>query len=178
MLNDGPLVQVGGHVVAGRPNEFHPAFKSLVVRPGTNETGQEAVVNVDDAALMLVDHPGGNDLHESRQHGQRHAVFVQQGIDFLVRLGLRLPFEIHMMEWHVVPPGIFPHFWVVGNDTSNVARQLPASPPLQHIHKAVARFGGQQRHTGFVGERGNAHVQLQLTLQVGQTMLEVLLRPT
>jgi len=42
------LVEVGGHVVAGRADELHALDPSLMVRACTHETGQKTMVNVDD----------------------------------------------------------------------------------------------------------------------------------
>ena len=68
LLDDRPGVELGGHVVAGRPDQLHPALEGLVVGAGPGERGQEAVVDVDDASGVAVAQLGRDDLHVPGQH--------------------------------------------------------------------------------------------------------------
>src|SRR5579875_3027349 len=53
LLDDRALVEFGGDVVRGRADQLHPVLIRLVVGPRALEAGQEAVVDVDDAAGQL-----------------------------------------------------------------------------------------------------------------------------
>jgi ribosomal protein L18 len=50
LLDDRPLVEFAGHVVAGRADQLDAALVGLVVGLGADEAGQEGVVDVDDLA--------------------------------------------------------------------------------------------------------------------------------
>ena len=50
LLDDGPLVEVFGGVVAGGADEFHSALEGPAVGVGADKGGEEGVVDVDDAA--------------------------------------------------------------------------------------------------------------------------------
>ena len=47
LLNNGPLVQHLGHVVAGRADKLYPAVKRGMVRLGADKGGQEGMMNID-----------------------------------------------------------------------------------------------------------------------------------
>jgi hypothetical protein len=58
LLDDRALVEVGRHVVRGRADQLHAAVVRLVVRLGALEARQEAVVDVDRAALQAAQNSG------------------------------------------------------------------------------------------------------------------------
>src|SRR5712672_3428592 len=49
LFNDGTIVQNFGDVMAGCPDQLHPALERLMVRPSADERGQKRMVNIDDA---------------------------------------------------------------------------------------------------------------------------------
>jgi len=53
--DDGTLVELCGHVVAGGTDDFHPAVVGGVVGAGTGEGGEEGVVDVDDPVFEMAD---------------------------------------------------------------------------------------------------------------------------
>jgi len=68
LLDDRAGVQLGGHVVAGGPDQLDSPIEGLVVGTGPGERGQEAVVDVDDAPGVPLAEVGRDDLHEPGQH--------------------------------------------------------------------------------------------------------------
>jgi len=53
LFDDRALVEVRRDIVRGRPDQFHPAFISLMIGFGPLEGRQERVVNIDDHAIKL-----------------------------------------------------------------------------------------------------------------------------
>ena len=53
LRDDRPFVEVGGHVMGGRPDQLHAALVRLVIGLGALEAGQERVVDVDAAPAKL-----------------------------------------------------------------------------------------------------------------------------
>ena len=51
LLNDGALIQVSRHVMSSGANDFDATVVSLVIRLGTLEARQKAVMNIDGFAL-------------------------------------------------------------------------------------------------------------------------------
>ena len=59
LLDDRASVELVGNVMACRADEFHAALVGLSVRVGTDEGGQEAMMNVDQAAMVSIAKPIG-----------------------------------------------------------------------------------------------------------------------
>src|SRR5690625_2544126 len=74
LLDDWALGQVSGDVVRGCPDQFYAPVICLVVGTRALETGQEGVVNVDDASSQIVAQRVRQDLHIA---GQNHQVGVE-----------------------------------------------------------------------------------------------------
>lgn len=53
LLDDRPLVELAGDVVAGRADQFDAALVRLMVGFGADEAGQEGVVDVENAARIF-----------------------------------------------------------------------------------------------------------------------------
>ena len=47
LLDDRPLIQIGGHEMCRRADQFHASLMGAVIGAGTLETRQEAVVDID-----------------------------------------------------------------------------------------------------------------------------------
>src|SRR5690625_2348705 len=75
LFDDWSLVQVSGDVVRGCTDQFYAPVICLVVGTRALETGQEGVVNVDDASSQIVAQRVRQDLHIA---GQNH----QFGVEF------------------------------------------------------------------------------------------------
>jgi anti-anti-sigma regulatory factor len=82
LLDDRPLVQIGGDVVAGRADQLDALGPGLVVGTRPDEAGQEAVVDVDDAPGIGGAQFGGEDLHVAREHHHVAAHLLEQASDF------------------------------------------------------------------------------------------------
>jgi len=59
LLDDRALVEVAGDIVGGGADQLHTARMGLVIGLGALEARQEAVVDVDAAALQLGRQPVG-----------------------------------------------------------------------------------------------------------------------
>jgi hypothetical protein len=152
LLDDRPLVQLGRHVVRGRPDQLHPALVRLVIGPGAGEGRQERVVDVDGPPGQLRAQAVGEHLHVAGQHDQvdplgRHQ--VEQRL-----LGDRLLPRRHrdVVERHPVPRGQRREVAVVGDHADHVGPQCPALPPEQQVVEAVPGLADQDQHPGPVGD--------------------------
>ena len=129
LLDDRPLVEVGRHVVRGRADQLHAAVVRLVVRLRALEAGQEAVVDVDRAALQEGAELGAQDLHVARQHDQVDLPVAHQRLDLLLLcalgLGRRAGGEREMVERDAVAGGQPGEVGVVRDDPSDVDVELP-----------------------------------------------------
>ncbi len=76
--DDGTFVKIVGDVMTGRADDFHAAFKRLVVGLASGEGRKEAVMNVDDPFREFGHECGRQDLHEPRKHDQINSRIVQQ----------------------------------------------------------------------------------------------------
>ena len=74
LLDDGACVEFGGHVVAGGTDDLHAALPCLVVGFGTDEGGEERVVDVDDVVGVGLNHLLRNHLHVAGKDDERDAV--------------------------------------------------------------------------------------------------------
>ena len=86
LLDDGPVVEHFGDVVAGGADELDAALEGRVVRPRPDKGGQKRVMHVDDGRGYRATKRRRKDLHVARQH---HEVdFVRAQKLELARLGL------------------------------------------------------------------------------------------
>ena len=81
LLDDGPIVEHLGDVVAGRANQLHAALECLMVRPSADERRQERVVNIDDPLRIAVDEVVRQNLHVAREHHEIRLVLVDQRLN-------------------------------------------------------------------------------------------------
>ena len=78
LLDDRPLVEHLGHVVAGRANQLYAARVRRVVGFGSGKSRQKRVMHIDDPCRKLCHKIRRQNLHVPRQHHQIHIVLVHQ----------------------------------------------------------------------------------------------------
>lgn len=81
LLDDGTGVEIGGDIVAGGSDQFHAAGVGLLVRVRADESGQEAVVDVDDSAVELLAELLRQDLHETGEDDEFDFLFDDEFAD-------------------------------------------------------------------------------------------------
>ncbi len=146
LLDDRPGVEVRRHVVAGRPDELHPAGVRLVVRPRADERRQEAVVDVERPAGPPRAQPRREDLHEPGEHHGVRIVRVHQLRDLLERRGppLRVGGERHVVERHAVRAHDALERVVVADHRLQPHGQLAGGDPPEQVVQAVHLLAHQQ----------------------------------
>jgi len=65
LLDDQPLIEIFGGVVAGGADEFHAAFEGATVGIGSDKCWQEGMVDIDHPPGKLTTEGLGEDLHEA-----------------------------------------------------------------------------------------------------------------
>ena len=70
LIDDRAGVELGGHVVGGRADQFDAALVGAGVGIGADEGWKEAVVDVDRRRAYRGEEPGGEDLHVAGEDQQ------------------------------------------------------------------------------------------------------------
>lgn len=141
LLDDGTLVQVGGHKVRGRADDLDAALVGLVVGLGALERRQEGVVDVDDAAGHGGAELGGQDLHVPRQHDELDAVLGDEVQDGGLLLGLGVLCHGEVVEGDAVRLCELGVLRVVGHDQRHLDAELAGLHAEQQVVEAVADLG-------------------------------------
>ena len=63
LSNNGPFIEIRGHIMGSGADDFNTSFIGLMVRFGTFKARQERVMNVDDFSMQFVADFRGDDLH-------------------------------------------------------------------------------------------------------------------
>jgi drug/metabolite transporter (DMT)-like permease len=137
LLDDRPLVQVGGDVVRGGADQLDPARVRLVIRPRALEAGQEGVVDVDDPPGQLPAERVGQHLHIAGQHDEVGPVVLDQGEDLVLLRGPGFRPDRQMVVVDAVGLGQRPQIRVVRGDRRDVDAELPGPLPEQQVVQAV-----------------------------------------
>ena len=148
LLDDGALVQLGGHVVRGRPDHLHAVVVGLLVGPGAAEAGQERVVDVDDPPGQLRAHLRGQDPHVPGQHHEVDAVRGDQVEQPPLGLGpvRRVRADRHVLERHPVAGREPGQVGMVPDDQRHVDGQRLRFPAVQQVVEAVPLPGHHDQH--------------------------------
>jgi O-acetylserine/cysteine efflux transporter len=168
LLDDRPLVQVGGDVVRGGADQLDPARVRLVIRPRALEAGQEGVVDVDDPPGQLPAERVGQHLHIAGQHDEVGPVVLDQGEDLVLLRGPGFRPDRQMVVVDAVGLGQRPQIRVVRGDRCDVDAELPGPLPEQQVVQAVP--GPRHEDQDARPDRGVVQlpVQAELRRQPGQ----------
>ena len=146
LLDDGARVEVGGHVVRGRADEFDATCVGGVVGFCAHECGQERVVDVDDFVGVRLNHILRNYLHITCKDDEINVVFAQK-LHFLSLL-FRLVFlvDVEDVVGDAKPLCGGAEVFVVADNQRDVNSPLARNVPRKHIVEAVRHFGDKNRH--------------------------------
>src|SRR5262252_6937662 len=81
LLDDRPIVEDFGDVMAGRADQLDAAFERLMVGASAHKSWKEGVMNVDNALRVSVHEIVRQNLHVARQHHEIGLVLVNQALD-------------------------------------------------------------------------------------------------
>lgn len=176
LLDNGPLVEVGGDKVGGGPDNLDTTLVGLVVRLGALEGGQEAVVDVDDPAAHGGAQGRGQDLHVAGEHDELDVVRLNQLQDLGLLLGLGVLGDGEVVELDAVAPGQGLVLGVVGHDDGDVDAQLARLGPEEQVVETVADLGDHDEHPHLLGDGTDVIVHLQIGGQGRKGRLEGLRR--
>ena len=178
LLDDRPLVEIGGHAVGGRADQLDAALVGLRVGARTLEGGQEGVVNVDDAALHGAADLVREDLHVARQDDELNILGGDEVEELAFRLSLRVLRDGDIEEGDAVELGDGCQVRVIADDRDHVDGQALRLLAVQEVGQAVAfardHDDGAQlaaqvvdavRGTEFFGDDGQALIDGRATLR-------------
>jgi hypothetical protein len=145
LLDDRPLVQFFGHVVAGGADQLYAAFPRRMIRPRAGEGRQKGMVHVDNVLRIPRNKVGRKDLHVAREHDQIHVVTLQN--PKLLAFGRRLRTSHgSVMEWHAVERRQLRRAFVIADDALDRAGQFPDAMPVKQVQQAMLVFRDEDRH--------------------------------
>ena len=79
LLDDRARIEIWGDVVAGGSNEFHTTVVRLAVGIGSDEGGEERMVDVDEFSGKFFTKPIGEDLHKAGENAELD-VFISKDL--------------------------------------------------------------------------------------------------
>src|SRR5436309_2628109 len=86
LLDDRTIIKRLGDIVAGGTDQLDAALECLVIRPRPYKSGQEGMVDIDDALRVTVYEVVRQDLHVPRQHHKIRLVLSDQRVNARFRL--------------------------------------------------------------------------------------------
>ena len=153
LFDDRAFVEVGGDVVAGGSDDFYAAPVGGMIRTGTGEGGEEAVMDVDDPVPVGGGEGIAEDLHVTRQDNGVNLVLREQGhlLRFLVSLAGGGDGQVMERDAHAPHDGA--EDFVIADDEGNFRSEFPGIGPGEEIVEAMWFLGNEEGETVFlVGE--------------------------
>ena len=139
----GPASSSAGDVVAGRADQLDAALVRLVVGLGAGETGQEAVVDVDDPAAQRGAQFRRQDLHVAGEDHRIAAHVLENALDFSVGSRLVVGGNRHVMEGDAMPLDETAESIVVGDDARDLDVEFLGLPARQQVVEAMFLLGNE-----------------------------------
>jgi hypothetical protein len=145
LFDDWSGIEFFGCIVACGADEFDSAFDGLLVGSGSDERGQEAVVDIDDAMEVFIAEPAGKYLHVAGKDNGVRSGLLDQSSRFAKGgfFACGVCGNGHMVKWNLVPFDQLAQGFMVGNHTGNIAPEVPDFPPVQEVGKAVVNFADE-----------------------------------
>ena len=142
LLDDRPLVEVGGDIMRGGADHLHAARMRLVIGLGALEAGQEAVVDVDAAARQEARQIVGQDLHVAREHDESAPVSVDQRLDLRFLLAAWCRADRQVVERDVAEIDVLVKRLarMVGDDADDVHAQFADAASGRADRQAMVEF--------------------------------------
>ena len=174
LLDDRAGVEVGGDVVAGGTDEFHAAFVRLAVRVRADEGGEEAVVDVDDAAFVGAAKIIREDLHEAGEDDQFDVFVFQDVLDFGEAGRLLVAIHVDLVKGDV---GVLCDGFAgiaIADDRGDFDGEFTEFGAPEDFLKAVVGFGDEHRSAHFVGEAAEMPLGLEGAAEGAEAIDEIL----
>jgi hypothetical protein len=140
LLDDRPFVQGFCRIVSRRTHQFHSSGMGTMVRLGTDEGREEAVVNVDDGVLEGVAEFVSDDLHVPGQDDEVDADGLHQFNLPVLLIALRILGNLEDLVADIELLGHWAQIFVVGDDEGDLARKLARLVPEQKFPYCVVVF--------------------------------------
>lgn len=153
LFDDGAFVEFGGDVVAGGADDFDAAAVGAVVGFGAGESGEEAVVDIDDAVWPGGADVVGEDLHVAGQDDGFDAVFFEEGE--LAGLGLGFIFggDGDEVEGDAEALGGGAEGLVVGDDEGDIGVEFAGFVAAEEVVEAMGVLADEEGEAvALVGE--------------------------
>ena len=143
LLDDGAFIQIVGDEVGGGTDQLDPAIEGLTIGAGTDEGGQEGVMDVDELARIGFHEARGQHPHVLGQDHVIRLVAVDEGAYLLFMLGAAEILMAHGMEGDVELARQFCERVVVADHRHYVHVQRAGVVLHQDVAEAVGLLGDQ-----------------------------------
>lgn len=151
LLNDRALIQIRSNKMGRGTNDLDTALISLMVRLGTLEARQEAMVDIDDlAAHGLAEHRAQH-LHVPCEHDKFHVVLLDELQDLALLLGFCILRHGQVVELNAVALRQRLVIRMIGDNDWDIDAQLTGPHAKQQVIKTVANLGHHDKHPSLAG---------------------------
>jgi len=174
LVDDGSGVEVGGDVVAGCADEFDAALVGLLVGVCADEGGEEAVVDVDDAAGVGVAEVVREDLHEACEDDEFDVLLVDEVADLLEAGEALVAVHFDEVEGDVGVLGDGLAVGSVADDRGDFDGEFAEAGAPEDFLEAVVGFGDEDGGPHFVGEAAEVPVGAEGAAEGAEAVDEVL----
>jgi len=155
LLDYRALIQIGCDKMRRGANDLDAALVGLVVGLRALERGQEAVVNIDDAARHSLTEHRAEHLHVACQHNELNVVFLDQLQHLRLLLCLGLLGNRQVMELDAVASSQRREVGMVGHDQRNLYGQLARLRAKQQVVETMADLGHHDEHPSLARHRSD-----------------------
>ena len=138
LFDDGTFVEVCRYKVSRGSNDLDAPVKGLVIRLGTLEGWQEAVMDIDDLAGHGFAESWREHLHVSSKHHQLDVVLFDKFEYSSFLVGLSVFRDREMVENNVVALGQGLEVWMIANNHGYVHSQLARLLAKKEVVETVA----------------------------------------
>ena len=145
LLDDGPVVEHGGDVMAGGADELDSASVGRVIGASTDERGQKGVVHIDDLCREVRDKRVSQDLHVARENDEFDVQGLKEGQ--LLRFGFDAGGRSYrdVFEANAVVGGELLDLAMVGDDDCDFAGQLAGAGAMEQVGDAMQVLRAEER---------------------------------
>jgi len=150
LSDNGTVVQLLGGIMRRRPDNFHAAVKSLLVRVSSRKSRQKRMVDIDDFVDILPDKPAGQNLHVPRHNHQIYVQFPQKRHLPVFLFSLLIRGNGKMKE---AEPKLFDQIARIGmiaDDRFHPAAQLAQMPSQDQVVQTMQVSGNENGHAGHI----------------------------
>src|SRR5437879_1131183 len=134
LLDDGPIVEHFGDVMAGCADQLYSTLKSLMIGFASDKCGQERVMNVNDAVRIFAHELRRKNLHVACENDEVHRLPLEQCENLALSSLFCVLLYRNQIKGNAIELRNRLAIRMIRNNARNVARQFSALMPVKQIH--------------------------------------------